>query len=474
MQERELCWQSASDLAERIGRGEISPVELVDAYLARIERVNSHLNAFLTVLAEPARAAAREAERELAKGGPRGPLHGVPVALKDIVYTRGVRTTMGSSIFADFVPDEDATVVERFRAAGAILIAKAHTHEFAFGATSNNPHYGPCRNPWNLDCIPGGSSGGSAAGVAAALCPIAIGSDTGGSIRLPGALCGVVGLKPTYGRVSRFGVFPGAWTLDHIGPLTRSARDAALALRFIAGYDPRDPTTSRLPVPDYTATLTGDVRGIRVGVLREHQAEPLDGEVRRLVTRAIQEIRDLGAMVDEVSIPSAAYARPVATTLTAVESLAVHEPLLREHAEDYGGDVRQRFPFPLGVSALTFVRAQQARTRIAADVRTALERFDVLLGPTVPVPAPPIGQETAVIEGREHAVVPMLSTLTRLHNLTGLPAVTVPCGYTAAGLPVGLEVAGRPFEEAVVLRVADAYECATAEQRRRPPVDDLT
>ncbi|MBI4507590.1 MAG: amidase [Chloroflexi bacterium] len=473
MNERELCWMTAAELGERIARRDVSPVEVIDAYLARAERLNPHLNSFLTVLAEPARAAARHAEQELARGERRGPLHGVPVALKDIVSTRGVRTTMGSKIFADHVPTADATIVERFRTAGAIVVAKAHTHEFAYGPTSNNPHYGPCRNPWDRQRVPGGSSGGSAASVAAAMVPIAIGSDTGGSIRVPGALCGIIGLKATYGRVSRYGVFAVSWALDHIGPLTRTARDAALALGAIAGHDARDPWSSRAPVPDYAAALSGDVRGLRVGVLREHFDEPLDDEVRRVVAAAVQRLADLGAAVDEVSIPIAAYARPISNVIMGVDSVAVHRQLLRERAADYGADVRQRFPVPVALTGADYVRAQQARTRLIADVGAAHERFDVLVGPTAPIAAPPIGQATVVLGGQELPVPPTLASLTRLSNLTGFPTVSVACGYTAAGLPIGLQIAGRPLEEATVLRVADAYERATADERRRPPVDDL-
>jgi len=472
MQEDELCWLGATELGEHIARRSVSPVEVVDAYLARVERLNPQLNAFLTVLAEPAREAARQREAELMRGERRGPLHGVPVALKDIVYTRGVRTTMGSRIYANFVPDENATVVDRLREAGAIVIAKAQTHEFAFGATTNNPHYGPCRNPWDRRCIPGGSSGGSAAGAAAGLCPIAIGSDTGGSIRIPGALCGVVGLKPTYGRVSRHGVFPLSWACDHIGPLTRTVRDAALALSSIAGYDPRDPTSSRAAVADYAAALTGELRGVRVGVLQEHMSEPLDAEVRRLVARAVQQLGALGATVEEISIPSVARARIILVTIVGVDAAAIHEPLLREHAKDYGADVRRQLPLGFGLSGVDYVRAQQGRTRIIADVRAAMERCDVLVGPTAPIPAPAIGQEAVTIEGREYQLMAWLPVFTRLHNLTGFPAVTVPCGHTAAGLPVGLQIGGRPLDEATVLRVADAYERANSDQGRRPPVDE--
>ncbi|MBI3965299.1 MAG: amidase [Chloroflexi bacterium] len=468
MQPNELCWLSATELSERLASRALSPVEVVDAYLDRAERLNPHLNAFLTILADSARDAARQAEKDLARGERRGPLHGIPVALKDVIYTRGVRTTMGSRIYADFVPDEDATVVERLRAAGAIVLAKAHTHEFAHGPTSNNPHYGPCHNPWDLQRIPGGSSGGSAASVAAGLCPIAIGTDTGGSIRIPGALCGVVGLKPTYGRVSRHGVFPVAWTFDHVGPLTRTVRDAALTLGVLAGADDRDRTTSQTPVPDYLAALTGDVRGLRIGVLREHLSAPLDEEVRTRFLTALRQLADLGALVDEVSLPIALDASAISGLLIKVETSAVHERHLRERPADYGADVRVGLLAGFALSGPDYLRVQRARHRLLADVARAFQHFDVLAGPTVPIPAPEIGQERVSLAGREHWVASLLSRHTWLHNATGYPAVTIPGGYTAAGLPVGLQISARPLDDATALRVADAYERATTDQRKRP------
>ncbi|MBI2320550.1 MAG: amidase [Chloroflexi bacterium] len=469
----DLCWLSASELAERYARRELSPVEVIDAHLARAERLNPHLNAFITLLPEAARAAARRAEQELARGERRGPLHGVPVALKDIVNTRGVRTTMGSRIYAEFVPDEDSTVAARLAAAGAILLAKANTHEFAHGATTNNPHYGPCRNPWDRRRIPGGSSGGSGAAVGAGLVPIAIGTDTGGSIRLPALLCGVVGLMATYGLVSRYGVHPLSWTLDHAGPLTRTVRDAAVVLSVLAGYDPRDPTTMRVAVPDYSAALTGDVRGLRVGVVPERAAGPFDDDVRLAFDAALAQLGELGAIVEEVSIPSVVHAPMISNIVVEVEAAAVHEHLLRERLADYGVDVRNRLLAGFAISGLDYVRAQQARSRIIADVRDALERCDVLVGPTAPIAAPFIGQQTVVLGGQEQRVLTALSRFTRLDNLTGCPAITVPCGYTRGGLPTGLHVSGRPRDEATVLRVADAYERATAHARRQPPLDDL-
>jgi aspartyl-tRNA(Asn)/glutamyl-tRNA(Gln) amidotransferase subunit A len=470
MPDEQLCWLSAADLADAIARRAVSPVAVVDAHLARIERLNPRLNAFLTVVGDAARDAAQRAEKALAAGETLGPLHGVPFAVKDIIYTSGVRTTMGSRIFADFVPQVEATLVARLRAAGGILLAKAHTHEFAFGPTNENPHYGPCRNPWDPARITGGSSGGSGAAVAAGLCPIAIGSDTGGSIRIPAALCGVVGLKPTYGRVSRYGVFPLSWTTDHLGPLTRSVRDAALALRAIAGYDPRDPTTSRSAVPDYVAALTGDVRGLRVGLLREHLDAPLDEEVRAQFAAAVETLRTLGAQVEEVSVPSAGYAPVITGMISGIEAVVIHERHVRERAADYGPDVLHRLVPAFALTGADYVRAAQGRSRLIAETRAALQRCDVLASPTVPVPATEIGREVVAVGGRERAVRDYLARLTRLHNATGCPAISVPCGYTTSGLPVGLQIAGRPLDEAVVLRVADAYERATAGQRRRPPL----
>ncbi|MBI3964903.1 MAG: amidase [Chloroflexi bacterium] len=467
----ELCWLSAAELADRIARRELSPVEVVEAHLARAERLNPELNAFLTVTADHARAAARQAEQELATGGPRGPLHGVPFAVKDIVATRGIRTTMGSRLYADFVPDEDATVVERLRAAGGILLAKAHTHEFARGATTNSPYFGPCRNPWDSRRVPGGSSGGSGSSVSAGLCPIAIGTDTGGSIRNPAAVCGVVGLKPTYGLVSRHAVHPASWTLDTVGPLTRTVRDAAITLGALAGYDPRDRTTGRAPIPHYLAALTGDVRGLRIGLLRDHLEAPMDAEVRTSVTRAIERLRELGATLDDVRIPSLPHAPVVSAVIVEVESGTVHERNLRERPADFAPDVLHRLLWGFGIDGLDYVKAQRARTLITAEVAGVLQRFDVLVGPTVAIPAPEIDRFTTEIDGQERRVLDLLSCFTRLDNLTGYPAISIPCGYTAAGLPIGLQISGRPLEDATVLGVADAYERATADERRRP--DDL-
>lgn len=457
----DLCWQSARSMGEAVGRREVSPVELVEAHLARIEQVDRRYNAFITVMAEDARRDARRAEQEVLAGRPRGPLHGVPAAVKDLIWTRNVRTTAGSQVLAHFVPDEDATVVARLRAAGAVVVGKTNLHEFAFGVTGANPHYGPTRNPWDTGRIAGGSSGGSAAATSAGLCPISIGTDTGGSIRVPAALCGVVGLKPTYGRVSRHGVVTLAWSMDHVGPIARTVEDAALLMNAIAGYDPLDPASARVPVPDYTAGLNGEVRGLRAGLLKESFQEPMEEDVRRLVLAAAGVLEEAGMVVEEVSIPETMLAPPVSTTILFSEASAYHDAWLRARAHEYGPDVRERLELGKLFLATEYLQAQRARAAINGAVARALERVDVLLLPTVPVEAPLLGQQTVRPGDGEEEVQAALVRFTRLFNITGSPVVSVPCGTTSAGLPAGLQIAGRPWEEGTVLRVAYAYEVRT-------------
>ncbi|MDA8219666.1 MAG: amidase, partial [Dehalococcoidales bacterium] len=328
MNKRELCFLTLAEQSRLIRDGEASPVDVVESALSQIERVDGKVNAFITVMADSARAAAREAEQEIARGDYRGPLHGIPIALKDLFYTKDVRTTAGSKILRDFVPDEDATVVTRLREAGAITIGKTNMHEWAFGPTNTNPHYGDVHNPWDLSRVSGGSSGGSAAAVAASMASAALGSDTGGSIRIPGALCGVVGLKPTYGRVSRYGAVPCAWSLDHVGPLCRTAEDAAIALGAIAGRDPKDPACSDRPVPDYQLETPRGIAGLRIAILKEYVADPTDPEVAAAFQAAVAALQRLGAAVEEVSLPEARYAVPASTAIMSAEASNYHEEML--------------------------------------------------------------------------------------------------------------------------------------------------
>jgi aspartyl-tRNA(Asn)/glutamyl-tRNA(Gln) amidotransferase subunit A len=392
------------------------------------------------------------------------------VSLKDLYYTRGVRTTAGSKVLADFVPTYDATVTAKLRRAGAIVIGKNNLHEFAPGGSSNNAHYGPGRNPWDPSRIPGGSSGGSAAAVAASMGMASMGSDTAASIRLPAALCGVVGLKPTYGRVSCHGVIALSWSLDTVGPLARTAEDCALVLQAVAGHDPKDPVSVRAPVPDYAAALDRDIRGLRVGVPREHFFQNTSPEVADLTRAAIRVLGDLGASVREVSLPLAGVSTYAANVLSRAEGAAYHEHWLRTRRADYSPDIRDRLETGFFISAVDYIKAQQIRTLVQRQFNGVMEEVDLLAMPTTPIPAHPIGPEPILPPGSDQEGMLSMVVLTRPHNVAGLPAISVPCGFTAEGLPVGLQLGGRALDEATVLRAAHAYQRATDWHRRRPPV----
>jgi aspartyl-tRNA(Asn)/glutamyl-tRNA(Gln) amidotransferase subunit A len=460
-----------ADLGRMIATKQVSPVEVVRAHLDRIAAVDSKLRAFITVCAESALESARAAEADLMAGRVLGRLHGVPWAPKDLYSTRGVRTTGGSKILADSVPSEDSTVVARLARAGTILLGKLNMHEFAYGPEGLNAHYGDARNPWSADAhrITGGSSSGSGAAVAAGLTPGSLGSDTGGSIRIPASLCGITGLKPTYGRVSRAGVLPLAWSMDHVGPMTRSARDCALMLSVIAGYDPADPTTSVLPVPDYGAALTGDVKGLRVGLLRAHFTDPAAADVRAAVEASAKQLEQAGAVVDEVNLTQVIHVATGSAAIVASEALAYHAPWMRSRPQDYQPDVRERLRLGAFVNGAHYVRAQQIRALVTREVDEALARRDVLLAPATPLVAPVLGEREAALGDGPSDVRAALLRCTRPFNFSGHPACAAPCGFTPGGLPIGLQIVGRPFDEATVLRVVDAYQRMTDWHTRRPP-----
>jgi len=449
---------------------QVSPVEVVRTYLERISGLDPTVRAFITVSADAALEAARAAESVLMAGHPVGPLHGVPWAPKDLYSTKGLRTTGGSKILGEWVPSEDSTVVARLTRAGAIVLGKLNMHEFAYGPEGINAHYGDTRNPWSADAhrIAGGSSSGSGAAVAAALAPGSLGSDTGGSIRIPASLCGITGLKPTYGRVSRAGVLPLAWSMDHVGPMTRSARDCALMLSAIAGYDPADPTTSVLPVPDYGAALTGDVKGLRVGLLRAHFTDPAAPEVRAAVEGVAKQLEQGGALVDDVNLTQVIHVATASAAIVASEALAYHAPWMRSRAQDYQPDVRERLRLGAFVNGAHYVRAQQIRALVAREIDEALARRDVLLAPATPLVAPVLGErETALGDGPSDVRAALLRC-TRPFNFSGHPACAAPCGFTAAGLPISLQITGRAFDETTVLRVGHTYEQATDWHKRHP------
>jgi aspartyl-tRNA(Asn)/glutamyl-tRNA(Gln) amidotransferase subunit A len=466
----DLAWTPLAELARLIATKAVSPVEVTQAHLERIAKLDGTLKAFITVCADQALAAARAAEADLAAGRSLGPLHGVPLGLKDLFNTAGVRTTGGSKILADSVPAEDATVVRRLRQAGAIVLGKLNMHEFAYGPEGLNAHYGHARNPWDAAAvrIAGGSSSGSGVAVAAGLVAGALGSDTGGSIRIPAALCGITGLKPTYGRVSRQGVLPLAWSMDHVGPMARTAADCALLLRCLAGYDPGDATSSVLPVAEYPAALTGEVKGVRVGVLRRFFLEAAAPEVRQAVEAAVDVLKAQGATVDEVELPSVGEVAAASFAIVAAEALAYHADWLRTRPDDYQPDVRERLRMGAFVSGVHYVRAQQVRALVRREVDQALARRDVLLAPATPIAATVLGENQVRLGDGPSDARAALIRLTRPFNFSGHPACAVPCGLTAGGLPVGMQLVGRPFDEATVLRVADAYQRATDWHRRRP------
>ena len=461
---------SIAEAARLIARGELSPIELVDAHLERISTTDDRLNSFITVLEPQARSAAEKAETRIRSGQPIGPLHGIPIGLKDLYYTKGVRTTIGSSIMGGFVPDYDATVVSRFLDAGAIIIGKLQMHEFASGATSANIHHGPARNPWDTERVSGGSSGGSGTGVAAGQVMAALGTDTGGSVRIPAALCGIVGLKPTFGRISRHGVYPLSWSFDTVGPMTRTVRDTALVMNVIAGHDPNDPYSSRQPTPDFTETLGRGVDGLRVGIPREHFFEILDPGCESAMREGVKVLEGLGASVEEVSIPLLENILSIGQAISGPEAAEIHLENLRHNVEEMDPQVSSRLAAGLLEPAIYYVRAQRARRAFNRQVAAAFESVDVLLTPAAPIPAPKIGQEVSTVRGEKHSTLQILARMTRPFNVSGSPTITVPCGFSSDRLPFGLQIAGRMFDEGTVLRAAYAYEQATGWHTRRPPI----
>jgi aspartyl-tRNA(Asn)/glutamyl-tRNA(Gln) amidotransferase subunit A len=457
--------RSLTDLARAFRERRLSPVEVVGALLERIETADKNLNAFITVLPERALEAASRAEEEMVAGRYRGSLHGVPVGLKDLIYTEGVRTTMGSAFFEDYVPDYSATVAVSLGEAGAILIGKTNTHEFAYGPTGDRSYFGPTRNPHDLSRIPGGSSGGSGAAVAANLLYGSLGSDTGGSVRIPSVLCGVVGMKPTFGRVSKHGVLPLSWTLDHVGPLTRTVEDNALLLNTLAGYDPKDPySTNRLP-EDFTRDLRRGVRGGVVVVPQDFYFEHVEEEVGERVREAIEVFRSLGAAVWVVGIPHLWETLRAQRLTLAADAYAIHEERLKSAPERFDEEVRERLLDGERLKAYRYANAQQRKLRSRDEFSEALGQADVLLTPTVPITATLIDQREVNIGGYEESVRSAVTRLTGPTNLNGFPSLSVPCGLTTSGLPVGMQLIGRPFDETTLYRFGHAYEAAVTESR---------
>jgi len=470
MDSKDLCHLSAGELSRLIRKREISPVEVVKAHLARVKALEPALNSFITLLPEQAMEEARLAEQEIQSGRYRGPLHGIPVGLKDLFYVKGVRNTSGSKIFDHFIPDYDSTLALKLREGGALLLGKLNLHQFAYGPTGENPDYGNMHNPWDTKRIPGGSSGGSASATASGQCTLAMGTDTGGSIRIPSALCGLVGLKPTYGRLSRYGITVLSWSQDHPGPMTRTVEDCALVMNAVAGYDPHDPSSANRPIPDFTQPLIKNIKGLRVGVPKEPFEDPVDSEVEHFVRSAIELLGKLGATIHEISWPMYHESKAIASTILMAEATAYHSQLMKRQGSRLDPKVRLRLEAGLLISAVDYLQAQRARRRFYQQSCDLFKEVDLLAGPTVPITACKIGTEEVQIGNTRMGVIPLLTQHTRPYNLNGFPAITVPCGFSKNGLPIGFQLAGRPFDEETVLRAAFAYEQATEWHQRRPPI----
>jgi len=455
--------ESISEISESLHRGSVSPVELAADCLARIEKLNPRLNAFITVTAESALAQAHQAEAEIRRQEWRGPLHGIPLALKDLIDTAGVRTTAASSLFRDRIPPEDAEVVRRLKQAGAVLLGKQNLHEFAYGGSSMVSYFGAVRNAWNAEHIAGGSSGGSAAAVAAGLGYGAIGTDTAGSIREPAALCGVVGLKATYGRVSARGVIPLSISLDHVGPIARTVADAALILQAIAGFDGRDQASADVPVEDYIADLRKNPKPLRIGVPRKFFFEDLDPEVASAMNHALSGLAAMGAQLRDLELPV-----PADRTLQNAEAYAFHAEWVARSPELYQPETLRRIRAGENVTQETLLECRRELARARRDIAATFADLDLLVTPTTPVPASSIAdlkQNPDLLRPREL----LLLRNTRPLNVWGLPAVSIPCGFTPAGLPIGLQIIGPHWGEAKLLQFAHAYEQATAWHKREPP-----
>ena len=489
-----LSDRTGRDLRQDIAAGTISAVEACRAALDRMAAVNPSLNVFNYVAEERALERAAAIDRMRAAGERLGPLAGVPIALKDNMCVRGMRTTASSKILDSFKPPYDATVVTRLEAAGAVIVGKTNCDEFAMGSSNENSAYGPVRNPWNVETTPGGSSGGSAAAVAARCVPLALGSDTGGSIRQPASFCGVVGLKPTYGRVSRYGLLAFASSLDQIGPFARTVGDAAMTLSAIAGHDPNDSTSVAIDVPDYTAALTGDVRGVRIGVPRTFVAEGVDARVRAAYDAALETLRAQGATLIDIDLPHAKFSIPVyylVATAEASSNLARYDGVKygyrsaaakdgslktmysRTRDEGFGAEVKRRimlgtYVLSAGYYDAFYLKAQQVRTLLRRDYEQAFRSVDVVAMPTSPIPPFRLGEKTA-----DPLQMYLADVFTVSVNLAGLPGVNVPCGF-ADGLPIGFQMIGRMFDEATILRVADAFERATEWHKATPSINNAT
>lgn len=456
----ELTSLSISQAEELLKNKSISPVELTRAHLERIQQLDDKINAFITITPELAMQQARQAEDEIQHGGYRGTLHGIPLGLKDLFETEGIRTTAGSTFFSTYIPEADAAVVQKLKEAGVVLLGKLNMHEIALGVTNENPHFGDCCNPWDTSRITGGSSGGNAAALAAGLCMGALGSDTGGSIRIPSGLCGVVGLKPTYGRVSLRGVIPLSWNLDHVGPMARNVQDAAILLQAIAGFDPGDAWSIDQPVDDYLRLTDGGVKDWRIAVPENeyfNDPEIVDGEVSEAVNKAARVFEGLGARLEQVRFPNAREAAMANGLMTPCDAAAFHHQRLADDPGGFGADVLKRLRGGLNYTSTEYALARRMQTILRCQFSEFFQEYDLLITPTVPITAPKRGSADAVERAR------LLTRFTAPFNLTGLPALSLPCGWSSEHLPIGIQIVGQAWAERKIIVAGRLFEAAQGE-----------
>ncbi|HEU0020633.1 MAG TPA: amidase [Dehalococcoidia bacterium] len=471
MDTAQIPFLSATELSARIKIKDVSPLEATQAYLERIEQVDRQLNSYITICRDEALAQARHAEQEIAAGRYAGPMHGIPVAVKDQFYTRGIRTTNGSTIHQDFIPDVDATVIANLKQAGAVLLGKLNMSEYASGDSFHHP-YGRPHNPWDLSRNPGTSSSGSGAATAACLCSTSLGEDTGGSIRGPAAFCGLVGIRPSWGRVSRYGVFGASWSMDTVGPISRTTADCAMTLAAIAGYDPKDRYTWDVPVPDYLSMLDGDISAIKVGVIQERvDADVVETDVRNAVVKAIAVLGELGATMREVTIPLIPHSAVISSIIIGTDAASLNRRDIAEHLAEFDHNNQVRLLTGSIIPARAHLRATKLRQILRQQILDALEKVDVLVLPTSSIPAPLI-PDRAGIDSKQQVLDGFKGrrSYTSPFNLANTPALSINCGFTSEDLPVGLQIVGKPFDEAKLFQVAHAYEQATDWHTRRPPV----
>ena len=467
MLSKNLVGKAVEELAPLIEKKEVSPVELTEAILNHAEATEGKINAYMEIYREDALKDAKKAEEEIVNGNYRGMYHGIPMGIKDNVYFKDKVTTMSSKIHKDFVSDYDATVIKKLRNAGVVFTGKVSMHEYAWGITNNNPHYGAVKNPWNLEKIPGGSSGGSGAAVAVGSSVASLGTDTAGSIRIPSSANGIVGLKQTFGRVSKYGVYPLAWSLDHVGPMTRTVKDAAGLLQIIAGFDPNDPTTVNVPVDDYVGKITGDVKDLVIGIEEDYYFNEVDSEIEKLVRAGIQKLVDQGAKVQEVKIPTLKYAEWAELVTSLSEASAIHHSDMLTRPDDFGHDIRMLFELGELPSAVDYLQAQQVRRQLKHDFRKAFDQVDILAMPTLPILPNDIGDDWADLNGKKVDLIDNIIRFMGPGNLTGLPALSVPCGFSQ-GLPVGMQLMGPAFGEAAILNAGYAFEQTNPLENRKP------